>query len=236
MFSKGHIRKALHAAFPYTIPILTGFLFLGIAFGYYMISEGFSPIYPIAISATVYAGSIEFVAVTLLLGAFDPIRVLLLTLIINARHLFYGISMLDSFKNTGRKKFLLIYGMCDESFSINCTAVVPPDVDKGWFMLSVTALNYCYWLSGTIIGALLGSLIHINTEGLSFVLTALFVVLFLEQWLKEKTHHSSLLGLLATLACLLLFGREHFIVPAMLVILAGLTFFRKPLQKAGANQ
>ncbi len=234
MSSNGRIKRALYAAFPYTIPILTGFEFLGIAYGYYMISEGFSPLYPIMISATVFAGSMEFVAVTLLLGAFDPIRVLLLTLIINARHLFYGISMLDAFKNVGRKKFFLIYGLCDETFSVNCTAQLPPDVDKGWFMLFVTALNYSYWLSGTVIGAILGSVVHINTEGLSFVLTALFVVLFVEQWLKEKAHHSALLGLLATLLCLLLFGSGNFIIPAMLVIVAGLAFFKKPLEKAGA--
>ena len=234
MASKGYRRKALYAAFPYTIPILTGFVFLGIAYGYYMNTQGFHPLYPIVISATVFAGSMEFVVVTLLLGSFDPIGTLLLTLIINARHLFYGISMLDAFKNVGRKKFFLIYGMCDESFSINCTADIPPDVDKGWFMLFVTVLNYCYWLFGTIVGAVLGTVIHINTEGLSFVLTALFVVLFLEQWLKEKSHHSALLGLLATLGCLLLFGSENFIIPAMLVIVAGLTLFKKPLEKAGA--
>ena len=236
MVSKGRLPKALYAAFPYTIPILTGFIFLGIAYGYYMNAQGFHPLYPIAISATVFAGSMEFVVVTLLLGSFDPVGTLLLTLIINARHLFYGISMLDAFKNVGRKKFFLIYGLCDETFSINCTANIPPDVDKGWFMLCVTVLNYCYWLFGTIIGALLGTVIRINTEGLSFVLTALFVVLFLEQWLKEKSHHSALLGLLAALFCLLLFGSGNFIIPAMLLIVAGLTFFKKPLEKAGARQ
>ena len=224
---------ALRAAFPYTIPIMTGFVFLGIAFGYYMTSEGFHAIYPIFISLTVYAGSMEFVAVGLLKESFDPLRILLLTLMINARHLFYGISMLDKYRAAGRKKFLLIYGMADETFSVNCTATIPPDVDKGWFMLSVTMLNYCYWQFGTIAGALLGSVIHINTEGLSFVLTALFVVLFVEQWLKEKTHYSALLGLLGSLVCLLVFGSENFILPSMLTILAFLTFFKKPLEKAG---
>jgi len=225
--------RALRAAFPYTIPILTGFVFLGIAYGYYMTAEGFHAIYPIAVSLTVYAGSMEFLAVGILKEAFDPLRVLLLTLMINARHLFYGISMLDKYRAAGRKKFFLIYGMADETFSVNCAADIPPDVDKGWFFLWVTLLNYCYWQFGTAAGALLGSVIHINTEGLSFVLTALFVVLFIEQWLKEKTHHSALLGLFATLACLLVFGGENFILPAMFVILAGLTLFKAPLNKAG---
>lgn len=232
--SPKHYRvRALQAAFPYTIPIMTGFVFLGIAYGYYMTSEGFHALYPIAISLTVYAGSMEFVAVGLLKEAFDPLRVLLLTLMINARHLFYGISMLDRYRAAGRKSFFLIYGMADETFSVNCAADIPPDADKGWFMLWVTVLDYCYWQLGTAVGALLGSVIRINTEGLSFVLTALFVVLFIEQWFKEKTHHSALLGLLASLACLLVFGSQSFILPAMLLILAGLTLLKAPLEKAG---
>ncbi|MFH1513638.1 MAG: AzlC family ABC transporter permease [Bacillota bacterium] len=235
MSAKSKPVQALYAAFPYTIPILAGFVFLGIAFGYYMNTAGFGAVYPIVISATVFAGSMEFVTVGLLLGAFDPVRVLILTLMINARHLFYGISMLDKYRATGRKQYALIYGMCDETFSINCTADIPPDVDKGWFMLCVTFLNYGYWLFGTAAGAVLGSLIIINTEGLSFVLTALFVVIFLEQWLKEKTHHSALLGLFAALVCLLVFGKENFILPAMLCILACLTVCRKPLERAGAR-
>jgi 4-azaleucine resistance transporter AzlC len=234
MAVKNRLTRALYAAFPYTIPILAGFVFLGIAFGYYMNTAGFGPIYPIVISATVFAGSMEFVTVTLLLGAFDPLRALLLTLMVNARHLFYGISMLDTYRQAGRKRFFLIWGMCDETFSIHCAVDIPPDVDRGWFMLFVAALNYCYWLFGTAAGAILGSLVTINTEGLSFVLTALFAVLFLEQWLKEKAHHSALLGLGGSFVCLLLLGKENFILPAMAVILAGLTLLRRPLEKAGA--
>ncbi len=233
MSAHHHRIRALRAAFPYTIPILTGFVFLGIAYGYYMTAEGFHALYPIVISLTVYAGSMEFVTVGLLKEAFDPVRVLILTLMINARHLFYGISMLDKYRAAGRKKFFLIYGMADETFSVNCAAEIPPDVDKGWFMLWVTVLDYCYWQFGTAVGAMLGSVVKIDTEGLSFVLTALFVVLFIEQWLKEKTHHSALLGLGATLVCLLIFGNQNFILPAMLIIIAGLTLLRGPLEKAG---
>ncbi|MBE0600178.1 MAG: AzlC family ABC transporter permease [Firmicutes bacterium] len=225
--------RALQAAFPFTIPILTGFVFLGIAYGYYMTAEGFHALYPIIISLSVYAGSMEFVTVGLLKEAFDPVRVLLLTLMINARHLFYGIAMLERYRAAGRKRFFLIYGMSDETFSVNCAASIPPDVDRGWFMLWVTVLDYCYWQFGTVAGAALGSVVKINTEGLSFVLTALFVVLFIEQWLKEKTHHSALLGLLGSLMCLVIFGSSQFIIPSMLVILAGLTLMKKPLEKAG---
>lgn len=142
------IGRAFQAAFPYTIPILAGFLFLGITYGIYMRVSGFSFWYPMVMSLTIFAGSVEFVAANLLLGAFNPLQALALTLMINARHLFYGISMLDKYKNTGWKKFYLIFGMCDESFSINYTANIPADVDKSWFMFFVTLLNHCYWVVG----------------------------------------------------------------------------------------
>ena len=135
--------KALKAAFPFTIPILAGFLFLGITYGIYMNTSGFSFLYPMAMSLSIYAGSMEFVAVSMLLGAFHPLQAFLMTLMVNARHLFYGLSMLERFKGLGKKKYYLIFGMCDESFSINYSANIPRDVDRGWFMLWVTALNQC---------------------------------------------------------------------------------------------
>jgi 4-azaleucine resistance transporter AzlC len=225
-------KKAFKAAFPYTIPILTGFLFLGIAYGIYMNKSGFSPAFPIIMSATIFAGSMEFITVNMLLGAFNPLRAFMLTLLVNARHLFYGISMLDKYKGTGRKKIYLIFGMCDESFSINCTADIPNDVDRGWFMFFVTLFNQVYWVCGAAIGGFLGSLVEFNTKGLDFVMTALFIVIFLEQWMKEKTHHSAILGLGISLLCLIIFGGENFIIPAMLLILASLTVLRRPLEKA----
>lgn len=234
MKSNGKLQKALAAAFPHTVPILAGFLFLGIAYGVYMRTAGFSAIYPIVMSMTIFAGSMEFVTVNLLLGAFDPLGAFGLTLMVNARHLFYGISMLDRYKGTGLKKAYLIFGMCDESFSINCTANVPPDVDRGWFMFFVTFLNQIYWVGGATLGGLFGSLITFNTEGLDFVMTALFVVIFLEQWFKEKQHYSALLGLGLSLICLLLLGGENFILPSMAAIILFLTLLRKPLEKAGA--
>jgi 4-azaleucine resistance transporter AzlC len=224
--------KALKAAIPYTIPIFAGFAFLGAAYGIYMNASGFSAAYPIFMSATIFAGSMEFVAVSLLIGPFDPIRAFVLTLMVNARHLFYGISMLDKFKGTGLKKIYLIYGLCDESFSINCTADIPENVDKGWFMFFVTLLNHAYWVFGATIGGVLGALVQFNTDGLEFVMTALFIVIFLEQWMKEKTHHSGLLGLGVSLISLIIFGAEGFIIPAMLIILACLAFLKKPLERS----
>lgn len=231
---KGILIKALRAAFPHTIPIMTGFLFLGMTYGIYMNVSGFSFWYPMFMSMTIFAGSMEFVTVNLLLGAFHPMQALWMTLMINARHLFYGISMLDKYKGTGFKKLYLIFGMCDESFSINYMADIPEDVDKGWFMTWVTVLNQFYWVLGATLGGIFGSFIVFNTEGLEFVMTALFVVIFLEQWLKEKNHTSAIFGIVISVICLIFFGKEDFIIPAMLGILGVMTLLRKPLEKGGS--
>ncbi len=223
--------KALRCAFPYTIPIFAGFWFLGLTYGIYMNVSGFSFWYPMLMSLTIFAGSIEFVTVNMLLGAFNPLQALAMTLMINARHLFYGLSMLDKYKNMGLKKVYLIFGMCDESFSINYTADIPEGVDRGWFMFFVTLLNHFYWFSGSTLGGIFGSFINFNTKGLDFVMTAMFVVIFLEQWLKEKQHTSAIFGLGLSLLCLAAFGAEGFLIPSMLAILVVLTVLRRPLEK-----
>lgn len=225
------MKKAFKAAFPYTIPIFAGFWFLGMTYGIYMNVSGFSFWYPMLMSLTIFAGSMEFVAVNLLLGAFNPLQALAMTLMINARHLFYGISMLDKYRGTGWKKFYLIFGMCDESFSINYTAKIPEGTDRGWFMFFVTLLNQFYWFLGATLGGIFGSLIHFSTEGLDFVMTAMFVVIFLEQWLKEKNHVSAVMGILLSLLCLIAFGADHFMIPAMLAIFASLTLTRGRLER-----
>ncbi len=230
------LKKAFRAAFPHTIPILAGFWFLGMTYGIYMNVSGFAFWYPMIMSLVIFAGSMEFVAVNMLLGAFQPLQALAMTLMINARHLFYGISMLDKYRGLGWKKIYLIFGMCDESFSINYTAEIPEDVDRGWFMFFVTLLNHLYWFCGATLGGLFGSLIHFNTEGLDFVMVAMFVVIFLEQWLKEKNHTSSLLGIVLSLICLAAFGADDFIIPAMLAMLGVLTLLRRPLEKGGELQ
>lgn len=224
------MKKAFKAAFPHTIPIFAGFWFLGMTYGIYMNVSGFSFWYPMLMSLTIFAGSMEFVAVNLLLGAFNPLQALAMTLMINARHLFYGISMLDKYRGTGWKKFYLIFGMCDESFSINYTAEIPEGTDRGWFMFFVTLLNQFYWFFGATLGGIFGSLIHFSTEGLDFVMTAMFVVIFLEQWLKEKNHVSAVMGILLSLLCLIAFGADHFMIPAMLAIFASLTLTRGRLE------
>ena len=230
---KNRIRQAFLCAFPKTIPIMMGFLFLGMSYGIYMRVSGFSFVYPLCMSIVIFGGSLEFVAVTMLLGTFAPLQTFFMALMIQARHLFYGIALLEKYKGTGMKKPYLIFGMCDESFSINCSAELPEDVDKGWFYFFVTVLNQSYWVLGATAGGVLGSFITFNTEGLDFVMTAMFVVIFLEQWLKEKKHYTALIGVLASAGCLLLFGADSFLIPTMVCILCFLTVFRMPIEKAG---
>lgn len=230
------IKKALKTAFPYSIPILTGFLFLGISYGIYMRALGFSAAYPIFMSMLIFAGSMEFVTATMLLSGFNPVGAALLTLMVNARHIFYGITMVSKYKNVGKKKWYLIFGMCDESFSINCSVDVPDGVDKGWFYFWVTLLNQSYWVLGATCGALLGSFIEVDAQGLEFVMTALFVVIFLDNWLKEKNHVSSLLGIGVSLICLVVFGSERFLVPAMCVIFLILSLARPFLDKSNTEK
>lgn len=229
---KGKILNALKAAFPYTIPIFAGFWFLGLTYGILMNVSGFFFLYPILMSMTIFAGSMEFVAANLLLNPFNPLQAFLMTLMINARHIFYGISMLDKYKGTGLKKLWLIYGMCDESFSINYTAEIKEGIDKGWFMFWVTLLNYLYWVSGVALGSIFGSLIKFDTKGLDFVMTAMFTVIFMEQWLKEKSHLSAVAGIIISVVCLIIFGSSNFIIPSMIAILAFLTLSRKKIKIA----
>lgn len=224
-------KKALKAAIPYTIPIFAGYAFLGMSYGVLMTASGFPFWFPILTSIAIFAGSMEFVTVNLLLGAFDPVQAFLMTLMINARHLFYGISMLERYKGLGLKRLYLIFGLTDETFSVACTVQPPEDVDRGWFSFFVTLLDHSYWVLGATLGGIFGSLLRFNTEGLDFVMTAMFVVIFVEQWLKEKDHIPTLLGLLLPVGALMLMGPERFMIPAMAAILAALTLLRKPLER-----
>ena len=221
--------RALKAAFPQTIPIFTGFWFLGMAYGIYMNASRFSFIYPLCMSLLIYGGSLEFVAVEMLLSPFASLQTFIMALLIQARHLFYGLSMLDKFKGLGWKKYYLIFGMCDETFSINCSAKIPDDIDRGWFYFWITLLNQLYWSAAATTGGIIGSLLKIDTSGISFVMTAMFVVIFLEQWLKEKEHTSSLVGLTISVLCLIIFGPDSFMVPTMVLVVGLLALLRKPL-------
>ncbi|QEH67368.1 AzlC family ABC transporter permease [Cellulosilyticum sp. ST5] len=222
-------KKALKAAIPHTIPVLAGFIFLGIAYGVLMASKGYGALWSFLMSTIAFCGSMQFVAITLLTSTFAPVQTFILTLLVNARHLFYGISMLKKYRGVGRLKPFLIFMMCDETFSVNYSVQVPEGVDKGWFYFFISFLNYSYWALGSVLGGLLGNFITFNTEGLDFSLTALFVVIFLDQWKERKNRVPALLGVGAASISLVIFGPSDFIIPAMILILASLTLLRRKL-------
>ena len=212
--------SALAAAFPHTLPVLAGFLFLGIAYGMLMHASGYGVGWSVAMSAIAFCGSMQFLAVSLLASGFDPLGAFLLSLMVNARQLFYGISMLQKYKGMGFSKNVLIYTLCDETFSISSSIEPPEAVSRKYFYLSISLLDYSYWILGTLLGGILGEYITFSTEGIDFALTALFVVLFLEQMKDKGNHIYGAAGITATLAALVLFGADNLVLPAMGIILA----------------
>lgn len=223
--------NALKSAFPHTLPVFTGYLVLGTAFGILMNSKGYSSIWVVLVSLFIYAGSMQFVAISLISSGFHPFYACLMTLMVNARHLFYGISMLSKFKGMGKKKPYLIFGLTDETFSILCSTEPPEEVDKGWFMLFVTLLDHIYWVMGSLIGSILGNFITFNTKGIDFVLTALFVVIFINQWKSSKNHVPVLIGIVSSILCRLVFGAANFIIPSMLLIILLVTLLQKKIER-----
>lgn len=225
------LKRAAYVAFPHSVPILAGYGFLGLAYGILMSVSGFSPFFTFMMSLIVFGGSTQIVAVELLTAAFAPLHSFIITFVLCARHIFYGISMLEKYKGLGFKKLYMIYGMVDETFSINYSAYPPDNVDRGWFMFFITAFNHIYWIIGSTVGALFGTMINFNTEGIDFVMTSMFTVIFIEQWRKDKSHFSALSGLAVCGICLTVFGKDNFIIPSMVAILIILTVAKPYLEK-----
>jgi len=223
-------KKALLEAFPHTIPIMTGYIFLGAAYGIIMNSKGYGVIWALLMSLIVYAGSAQYVAITFLTSVFNPIYALFLTLMVNARHIFYGLSLMNKIKDTGKLKPFIIYWLSDETFSVLCAAEPKEGVDKGYFMFFIALLNYLYWALGTAMGSLIGNMMTFNTKGLDFALTALFVVIFISQWKSQKKHNPAIIGVLSSIVCLIIFGPNNFIIPSMIVILILLTIMKNKIE------
>lgn len=213
------MRETLKTAFIATIPVMTGYLVLGFGFGIILKSNGYSILLALAMSALIYAGSMQYVAIGLLTSGASLITTALTTLMVNARHLFYGISMLDKYKNTGKKKPYLIFALTDETYSLVChDNPNVPDENRASYYFLVSLFNHIYWITGSVVGAVVGTLVSFNSEGIDFALTALFVTVFLEQWLSTKKHSPAIIGVVASVACLLIFGSENFLIPTMLII------------------
>ena len=219
---KESFRHAFHAS----LPIMAGYGFLGLTYGIYMHELGFSFLYPLLLAVTVYAGSAEFLLGNMLLGSFHPLQAFLMVLMVNARHLFYGLSMLERYKGLGWKKFFLVFGMSDETFALTSSAKVPDGIDRGWYLLWITWLDETYWVIGATVGGLIGPFLTFDLRGLDFVLTAMFTAIFADNWLREKDHTRSVSGLMITGLCLIVLGPDRFIIPSMVVILVFLTLIK----------
>ncbi len=213
------MKQVLKPAFISSIPVLTGYLALGFGFGILLDAAGYGLWVAFIMSLTIYAGAMQFVAVGLLSGGTSLLTMAITTLMVNARHLFYGISMLPKYKGAGIRKAYLAFALTDETYSLLCSD--HPNIPREQlfdYYLTVTLLNHGYWIAGSLIGSAVGDLVEFNREGIEFVLTALFITIFLEQWKTVKKHGPALIGLGATLVCLIVFGSQHFLIPAMIVI------------------
>lgn len=219
MSAKERVKKA----FLMSIPVLTGYIFLGIGFGLVLDSKGYGTLWAFAMGLFIYAGSMQYVAIDLLTGGASLISTALTTLMVNARHLFYGISMIDKYKGAGKKKPYMIFALTDETYSL---VVSDNSGDKKLYFL-ISLFNHVYWITGCTLGGLIGSVISFNTEGIDFALTALFVTVFVEQWLTTKNHLSAMIGVATTTLCLVIFGSGYFLIPSMIIITVLLTLLKK---------
>ncbi|MBQ3010272.1 MAG: AzlC family ABC transporter permease [Oscillospiraceae bacterium] len=213
------MKKVFKPALIATLPVLTGYLVLGFGFGIIMKANGFGIGLTFAMSLLIYAGSMQYAAIGLFTGGASLLTVGLTTLMVNARHLFYGISMLDKYKHTGAAKPYLIFGLTDETYSLVCGDLPEiPEENRNDYYLLVTVLDQLYWVAGSVLGAAAGALLSFNSEGIDFALTALFLTVFTDQWLQTERHAPALIGVGVSVGSLLLFGADSFLIPAMLVI------------------
>lgn len=213
---------------------MMGYIVLGIGFGILFEKNGYGFWWAVAMSVFVFAGSMQYVAVGLITGGASMISTALTTLMVNARHLFYGVSMINRYKGAGLKKIYMMFALTDETYSLVCTGDYPEGEDPHLYCFLVSLCNQCYWVIGTALGSLLGAAITFNTAGIDFAMTALFVTIFVEQWLTSKDHRPALMGIGASVLCLLIFGQDAFLIPAMILITVLLTVSRKALEKGGA--
>lgn len=231
--AKGITKKLIKSAFIKSLPVMAGYVVLAIGFGILMKEAGYGLFWSFLMSFTIYAGSMQYVAVSLLSSGASLISAALTTLMVNTRHLFYGVSMIDKYKDAGKKKPYLIFALTDETYSLLCGDDYPEGEDKHWYSFFVSLFNQCYWVIGSIIGSIIGSLITFNTAGIDFSMTALFVTVFVEQWLTAKNHLPAIAGLFCSIACLMIFGPDNFLIPTMISITIVLSLCKNVMEESG---
>lgn len=224
-------KEAFKKAFPYTIPVLTGYLFIGIAFGVMYAEKGYSFMWAAMMSLLVYAGSGQYLAVNFFVPGISYLHVIFMTLMVNIRHVFYGISLLEKFNQMGKKRWYMIFGLTDETYSLLCTTKAPEGAGEEKFLFAISVMNQSYWVVGSIIGALAGTLVPFQSEGIDFAMTSLFVVIFVEQWMDRKNRVPELIGVSAAVLCLQIFGAARFVLPSMLLIVLVLFLARTRLER-----
>ena len=212
-------KAAFKAAFPHTIPVMTGYLFIGIAFGVMFADKGYNFVWAGIMSLLVYAGSGQYLAVNFFEPSVSLLQVMFLTFMVNVRHIFYGLSLLDKFKVSGKKKPYMIFSLTDETYSLYFLTKTPENVDEGKFLFAIATLDQSYWVIGSIIGAVVGTVIPFNSTGIDFAMTALFIVIFVEQWLQKKNRFPAIVGVVSSVVSLLVFGKDSFILPTMIVVM-----------------
>ena len=222
------MKTTVKIAYQKSLPVMAGYIVLGIGFGILLKDAGFGLIWSFVMSLTIYAGSMQYVAVSLLTAGASVITVALTTLMVNARHLFYGLSMIGKYKDAGRKKAYLIFSLTDETYSLLCGNDFPEGVNRHWYAFFVSLFNQCYWILGSVLGSLVGTLFPFDTAGIEFSMTALFVTVFVEQWLTAKNHWPALIGLISSTVCLAVFGADNFLLPTMISITVALLCTAKP--------
>ena len=221
-----NLNKTIRCAFVKSLPVMAGYIVLGTGFGILLRSAGYGVALAFSMSVLIYAGSMQYVGVGLLAGGATVLTTVLTTIMVNARHLFYSISMVDRYRNTGKYKPYLVFALTDETYSLLCDGDVPEACDAARYWFLVSLFNQCYWVAGSIVGSILGAALPFSTAGIEFSMTALFVASFSEQWLTHKDHFPAITGLVSALLCRIVFGAEHFLIPAMLLITFVLTVFR----------
>ena len=219
-------------AFIKTVPVMAGYVVLGAGFGILLRNAGYGVLWAFAMSLFIYAGSMQYVGVSLITGGASIFTTTLTTVMVNARHLFYSISMVDRYKDAGKFKPYMIFGLTDETYSLLCDGKTPEGADPAYYRFLVSIFNQSYWVTGSVLGSLLGTVLPFSTEGIEFSMTALFIASFTGQWMSTGDHIPTLTGLLSTLVCLVLFGPDRFLIPAMLLITLVLTLLRSRKEEA----
>ncbi len=227
------IKKSFRRAFRDSLPIMAGYLALGIGYGVLLQSKGYSFWWAILMSVTMFAGSGQYAGVDFMASGASLLTTAFMTLIINCRHFFYGVSLLDKYRGTGAFKPYLIFGLTDETYSITATTTLEDDISPKHYYFFLTALNHSYWITGCVLGAVLGMFLPFDSKGVDFAMTALFIVIMTEQWLSSREHLPAILGAATTAVCLVVFGADYFIVPSLFLIALEMVLFRKKLDKTG---